>query len=481
MTPSEAARHASLVRWKKEQPFAASVADRLAQIRAARVKKAKGKGGKGKGKKGKAAAKPKDARTPQEKANQNRGAIAKETGMGDLEGTIVRLGAGMHSDVEKDAHEKLIGAGLAKRDVNGVVSLTPTGKKWRRAADKGDADSARAALDEGKAKATESAAKQKVKAERLAKQKQRKAKRKKAKPKKATKDMAMSELDPIFAEIQTTVNALAGAATKAGRRNASKDQAQIDQGYELSMQLCDLFEALGADTGEEEGEVAKDEAAGLAEEAGEAKALGETVYGSAIKALDGGAIGGFAVLFGTTDTPDMSPQRDYFTKATDYWLDRFGWPRPMTYHHSMDEDTADEPIVGTWTKAVVKDEGIWLEGQLDRAHRYHGAIKELIRRGYLKLSSDSAPQWVRREPQANGTNEVKRWPLISASPTVTPAEPRLSGISSLKALMAELGLDDTDNPEATPDDDRERLDAAKASDERARRLLLRTRFLTLQE
>jgi hypothetical protein len=301
-----------------------------------------------------------------------------------------------------------------------------------------------------------------------------------ARSRKTTEIDAMSDLSPILDDLEAVyTEALEVAdldAIKAGRRNSTTDQATIDQGYELSMQLCDLFEALGA-TGDDEADEEEDDT----EMDMEGKATLAHIEGGAIKALDGGRIGGYAVLFGTADTPDMSHYRDYFTKSTEFWLDHFGWPRPMTYHHGMDEDTADDPVVGSWTKAVIKDEGVWLEGQLNQAHRYHGAVKELIRRGFLKLSSDSAPQWVRRERQANGTNEVKRWPLISASPTVTPAEPRLSGVS-FKALMAELGLDDrSDNPEATGDVPA-RPDAVKAGDDdRARRLLLRTRLLSLQE
>lgn len=284
MTRAEAARHASLVRWKKESPLAANVQERLAQIRAARANKGKKKGGGGKGKaKG---GKPKDARTPQEKANQNRAAVAKQSGMGDLEGTVVRLGAGMHSDMEKDAHDNLISKGLAKRDKNGVVSLTPAGKKWRRAADKGDADGANAALAEGQSKQQETAAKDtewqqkqadhdKVKAARQKKQKERKAKRDRAKRQKEIAarrakavshkgmEQAMDSLQSFVDDMSALHEELSDAifpagsvaeAIKAGMRNSSSDQATIDRGYELAMDLCDLFESLGADTGEEDAE-----------------------------------------------------------------------------------------------------------------------------------------------------------------------------------------------------------------------------------
>ena len=235
----------------------------------------------------------------------------------------------------------------------------------------------------------------------------------------------------------------------------------------ISGELDEIDQAMGADAAEDDN-------------ASTVETKAET-FGGAIKALDGDAIGGYAVLFGSADMPDLSPQRDYFTKSTDFWLNQWGWPRPMTYHHGMDDGTRDDPIIGTWTKAKVDDVGVWLEGQLDKAHRYHAAVKELVRRGYLKLSSDSGPQWVIRERQENGSNEVKRWPLLTASPTVAPAEPRLAALTSLKAVLADLGLDaiDTDNQEAQTDSG-ERPDGVKAVDERARRLALTLELLELE-
>ena len=259
-------------------------------------------------------------------------------------------------------------------------------------------------------------------------------------------------------------------AVKIGRRNAGADQARLDRIAALSKELRDLCMELGAAEEMEEG----------GEMMAEGKA--EMIYGSEIKAMDGDHIGGYGILFGTAETHDASPARDFFDKNTDYWLKHFGWPRPMTYHHGIHDlkELRDDPVVGSWTKATVDEVGVFFEGELDRAHKYYGAVKELVRRGYLKLSSDSAPQWVIRERQPNGANYVKRWPVISVSPTVTPAEPRLAGVS-LKALLAELGLDDRpDNPEAT-DADAARSDGTKAAaDERARRLSLELQLIELE-
>lgn len=160
--------------------------------------------------------------------------------------------------------------------------------------------------------------------------------------------------------------------------------------------------------------------------------------GDGVKMLADGRVAGYAVRFGDEAHPDISPMRDYFTKSTDFWLGQWD-KRPMLYHHAQDPQTADAPVVGAWVKATVDDVGVWLEGQLDQAHRYYGAITELINRGALKLSSDSAPHLVRRV-RHGGAHEVTRWPLLAASLTPTPAEPRLMPVSALKAAFTQAGL-----------------------------------------
>lgn len=170
---------------------------------------------------------------------------------------------------------------------------------------------------------------------------------------------------------------------------------------------------------------------------------GESLVGGAVKAVDndGWTIVAQAVRFGSPDEPDTSAYRDFFTKSTDFWLDR--WERrPMLYHHAMDEATADQPVVGTWVKAWVDDTGVWLQGQLDKAHKYAEAIKQLAQRGILRISSDSAPHLVRRRPGPNGTNEVARWPLMAASLTPTPAEPRLQPVSVKTASIGTADVTD---------------------------------------
>jgi hypothetical protein len=670
MTRAEAARHASLVRWKKESAFGkpdpAAIAARVKQILAEKANKGKKK--KAKGGKAKHTAKPKDARTPQEKRNQNRAAVAKQSGMEDLEGPLVRIGAGMSSDLEPEAYNKLIEKGLAQRAADGTTTLSPAGRKWKAAADKGDSEGAGAALADGKAAAANKQAKEKDKAEKgaahdkakaerqaaqqakqqariqkqqaLAAQRQkttaalRKAKQQKAaqpakapapakekaptpdekqteKRETAIQDMAKQGVSADSAHAlldfagggildDKTAGALESAgllergddgahrltsegraassainrgntraaldamsrakdkqkakkaidmdAIKAGARHSKTDQQHVQGMHDSSVALgamcgapeddgdaeaavkamqddplyyaqheCgDVYSACNAlsnlamliqselyEQDEDDTDVSQlvdaarilvkfiaselDELEGASGDASDfvgregtpVKAVDEVVWveGDAVKALDGGRVGGLAIRFGSEDEPDLSHMRDYFTKSTSFWLDAWD-KRPMLYHHALEENTADDPVIGVWTKATVTDEGVWLEGELSKSFKYQTAIKELIRRGALRISTDSAPHLVRRETK-NGAHEVTRWPIICASLTPSAAEPRLSAVS-LKAILAELGdVAIDDNPEAHAESG-ERSDETKAVDERARALLLELDLLSLE-
>jgi hypothetical protein len=586
MSRADAARHASLVRWKKEQPFAPQtggmanpkIAARVKEILAQKQKKAgpKVKGGKGKAK----AAKPKDGRTKQEVANQNRAGIAKQTGMGDLEGTLVRVAAGMATggnDLEPEKHDALVKKGLAKRHADGSLSLTPAGRKWKSAADKGDADGANAALNDAKAGAADRAAKDSEKSAKKAEREktkqaklaERASKQKKQQKERNAKTQARAKIaaDKAKAKIAAKLEQRAGKAMtdiddlaiKAGARHSKMDASHLDEAarhlhaagatcpdcapgddeaagkaikgimdnpaYYASHECNDIMQAGSAlstlamliqselsEEDEDDADIGQlvdaartlikfigselDELEGAASDAADGRTAGDVpmakaaedwlhVDGSAIKAIgDADEIGGYAVLFGTKSTHDL--ERDYMDKDTDLWLNHFGWPRPITYHHGMDKGTRDDPVIGHWTKATVDDTGVWLSGQLDRAHRYYKAIKELAQRGYLKLSSDSGPQWVIREPQSNGANYVKRWPLVTASTTVTPMEPRMFPVE-VKAFLDELGYtplshDATDEDREAINPDAARSDETKAADdERARKILLELDILQLEE
>lgn len=147
-------------------------------------------------------------------------------------------------------------------------------------------------------------------------------------------------------------------------------------------------------------------------------------------------IGSYAAIFGASATPDL--YNDFFTADTDFWLDEWS-VRPMLYHHALDDAMKASPVVGKWIKAEKDAVGVWVEGVLNQAHEYAEAIKELVKKGVLRLSSDSAPHLVERKPSANKTFEITRWPIFAVSLTPTPAEPRLAPVSELKAAYKEIG------------------------------------------
>lgn len=190
----------------------------------------------------------------------------------------------------------------------------------------------------------------------------------------------------------------------------------------------------------------------------------------AVKFIDGAdRIGGYAVRYGDDRHTDLSETSDYFTADTDYWLDKWD-RRPMLYQHgyidgdiaraqkalqlSASQEETDtftqlvsdltelklNPVVGVWDSAKADALGIWLEGELDKSRKYRGYIKRMIEQEALAQSSDSAPHLVMRQPQANGSHKVIRWPIVASSLTPTPAEPRLLPVEAIKSAYQILGI-----------------------------------------
>ena len=178
-----------------------------------------------------------------------------------------------------------------------------------------------------------------------------------------------------------------------------------------------------------------------------AKAYGMLPDGGA-KALDpeGSRVGGYGVRFGSPDEADISEFRDFFTKNTDYWLDQ--WTRrPLLYHHAQEDATKQRPVIGVLDTAILDDYGLWLEGDRDLSYPFAAEIKAMLMAGELDFSTDSAPHLIERQAARCGTHEIKRWPVIAASLTPTPAEPRLSpvktvlSVKTLQAACKAIGVD----------------------------------------
>lgn len=154
--------------------------------------------------------------------------------------------------------------------------------------------------------------------------------------------------------------------------------------------------------------------------------------GGEVKALGEGRVGGYLVRFSDQKEKDLSGE--FFTAKT-YFGPRDGDGADLFFHHGqrikgMSPDLADHQFSPVKTRR--DDVGIFVEAALDMRDEYEQAVYELAAAGKLGWSSGTAGHLIKRA--SNG--EIKRWPIVEASLTPTPAEPR-NGASAIKTL-AEL-------------------------------------------
>jgi len=150
-------------------------------------------------------------------------------------------------------------------------------------------------------------------------------------------------------------------------------------------------------------------------------------FGSAIKSLGNGRIGGYLVAFGGKDL-----EGDYFTRDTQFCLDWYP-EHPALYHHGFDK-TLQATKIGTIDSIKLDDVGLWAEAQLDLHNQYVMAVQELVNKGVLGWSSGALPQGVQRDYDGR----IKCWPIIEGSLTPTPAEYQRTRVTTLKAYLASL-------------------------------------------
>lgn len=146
-------------------------------------------------------------------------------------------------------------------------------------------------------------------------------------------------------------------------------------------------------------------------------------YGDAVKALGGGRVGGYLILFSTAADPDLSG--DYFTKSTDFFFDE--QPRAVVlYDHGLDP-TLKARKLGRGALRI-DDVGVWVEAQLELRDQYEKAVYAMAEAGKLGWSSGSVPHLVERTPVKKSA-EIKSWPIVEASLTPMPIEPRTSAMT----------------------------------------------------
>jgi hypothetical protein len=155
----------------------------------------------------------------------------------------------------------------------------------------------------------------------------------------------------------------------------------------------------------------------------------------AVKRVGRNEITGYIALWGQPGLTDLD--RDFFTRETDFWDDKTGFPRALTWEHGQDENFKGRVVVGQMDEFEDDELGRVYHGALDRAGKYRKLIDRLIEEGALGTSSDSAPQYVLREPRGKG-NWLRQWPLFSGALTASPAEPRMLNTVHFKNLGVAL-------------------------------------------
>jgi hypothetical protein len=154
--------------------------------------------------------------------------------------------------------------------------------------------------------------------------------------------------------------------------------------------------------------------------------------GSEVKALGAGRVAGYLVRFGSPESADV--QGDFFGPTT-YFGRALKAGLDIVWHHGIGRDqrgsTLRNQVIGDGT-LTMKPDGLWIEAGLDMAVKGVPEVYADVETGKVGWSSGSVDRLVRREPVA-GKTAVKAWPLIEASLSSTPVDPRNRAIA-IKAL-----------------------------------------------
>ncbi len=199
------------------------------------------------------------------------------------------------------------------------------------------------------------------------------------------------------------------------------------------------------------------------------KKLGDAVaglvfFGGPLKAIGENKLGGYVALFTTAKDPDL--EGEFFTKATDFYLDEGARPRVL-YHHGQDPDLGDTPLalatvkaddIGLYAEVDFSDEPPavvkWGKAQLAKRKRYIGMVRKLAKAKQLGWSIGSAPHLVERKAHDNGTFEFLTFPAVEISLSPVPIEPRTAAVTikayneALAAMPVKAAEDDDAEGEA---------------------------------
>ncbi|CAB4128097.1 major_cap_HK97, phage major capsid protein, HK97 family [uncultured Caudovirales phage] len=141
----------------------------------------------------------------------------------------------------------------------------------------------------------------------------------------------------------------------------------------------------------------------------------------AVKQVSDYVVRGRGVVFGGKDLTG-----DRFTAKTDFGDTRSFVGMPVYYDHGLSDLQSQIGTVKMWQP---DDEGIDVDIEIDKRHKYAQQVMALVKKGVLGLSTGALSHLVVRDG-----GELKRWIVGEISLTPTPAEPRTMAISDMKAV-----------------------------------------------
>jgi len=182
---------------------------------------------------------------------------------------------------------------------------------------------------------------------------------------------------------------------------------------------------------------------------------------TALKMLEptelGPRVGGYLIIWGSAKNLDL--HGEYFTEETELGLNAYD-RRPVFYQHGLDA-TLKADIIGHIDTLRADEIGVWAEAQLEMHKRYVDAVNDLVIRGALHWSSGTLPHLV----DVAEDGRIKRWIIVEGSLTPTPAEPRRTDVSVIKAYYKDAGLDTSLFDDGYNSDDNTSEDVAQANSE----------------
>lgn len=172
-----------------------------------------------------------------------------------------------------------------------------------------------------------------------------------------------------------------------------------------------------------------------------------------VKAIGDYMVKGKGIVYGGFDLT-----KDRFTPDTDLGGSRPFEGMPVFYDHALGGIKSQIGMVKAWTPT---DDGIDVEIELDRRHKYADHVMKLVESGALGLSTGAVSHLVERQP-VKGGYEIKRWHVAEISLTPEPAEPRTATeVKSKEADSVSMATDDA-TPDDTLDTQTESLEETKA-------------------